>query len=224
MNTPVNQWQGAKNLIATSFSHPEQRKITPWPWPCRTWLPTAVVHHITNCGIACHANNDCVDPRSSDSRMFNVQEKLLGHSSGAIRCPIFSSPWRPEPPPTALGAMNSSFTEEDDSGMPFQPRVLVWTTLQSMLRPPEVDEVRRVLGSAVIDKNEVRFLVNITVFNVAMRAEASLSLLCCAVQDLQTEVLALADILVDFRQQNAALRVSPVMVSCLHALSVYCGV
>jgi hypothetical protein len=38
----------------------------------------------------------------------------------------------------------------------FRPRVLMWECIMPLLRPPEVDEVRRVLGNRVIERNEVR--------------------------------------------------------------------
>jgi hypothetical protein len=41
------------------------------------------------------------------------------------------------------------------SGIPFVPRALVWHEIRGLLRPPEVEEVKRLLGTAVIDRNEV---------------------------------------------------------------------
>lgn len=43
----------------------------------------------------------------------------------------------------------------EDGGDGFVPRVLIWTTLCEVLRPPEVEEVKRILGHRVIEKNEV---------------------------------------------------------------------
>ncbi len=42
------------------------------------------------------------------------------------------------------------------SGIPFVPRAIIWHEIRGMLRAPEVEEVKRLLGTAVIDKNEVR--------------------------------------------------------------------
>lgn len=71
-----------------------------------------------------------------------------------------------------LVALRSEFNE-------FVPRPLLWATLKQLLRPQEVDEVKRILGSLAVERNE----------------------------ELNCEVLALLDILGDFRAQSAELAV-----------------
>jgi hypothetical protein len=113
--------------------------------------------------------------------------------------------------------MNPEVDDEPDSWLPFRPRDLVWHTIRSLLNAPEVDEVKRILGHAVIERNEVRLgdVVVLSGCQVAFPCVAGSALLVPASvsahrnmqQGLNNEILALHEILGDLAAQNEEARV-----------------
>ena len=101
-------------------------------------------------------------------------------------------------------------TADDGDGegwVPFQPRELVWHTIRSLLNPPEVEEVKRVLGTAVIDRNEV-----CSVFFMHPAPSSCVSeTVGVSVQELYVEILALNEIVSDLAAQNEAARVRDIL-------------
>jgi len=107
----------------------------------------------------------------------------------------------------------------------YQPAPLFWHELKSGLRPAEEHEVAAIIGSDIIDRNEVRTCCCLlsqhvctwtTWFHVSFEPSAVLLVVClCVAQGLFAEAKAYAQILEDFHSENQRLRVRACNTPCV---------